>query len=97
MGYVKRPNGFRAVRMRGKTEVVYCVERKGEIDSCCTTSGGEVDVIRADGTLMNTLTSKDFKQAYAREYSPMPDAVRAMFNGKPSFAEWWDGKENRND
>ena len=93
MAYVKRPNGFRAVRMRGGTEVVYCVERKGGIDSCCTTSGGEVDVIRADGTLMNTLTSKDFKQAYASEYSPMPDAVRAMFACKPSFAEWWEWRQ----
>ena len=92
MAYVKRPNGFRAIRMRGKTEVVYCVERKGGIDSCCTTSGGEVDVIRADGT-WNTLTAKDFNKVYAREYSPMPDAVRSMFDGKPSFAEWWDARQ----
>lgn len=88
----KTPNGFRAVRMRGKTEIVYCVERKGGIDSCCTTSGGEVDVVRADGVLLSTLTSKDFNQAYAREYSPMPDAVRAIFQGKPTFAEWWAAK-----
>ncbi len=27
----KTPNGFRAVRMRGKTEVVYCVERRARL------------------------------------------------------------------
>ena len=92
MSYVKRPNGFRAVRMRGKTEVVYCVERKGEIDSCCTTSGGGVDVYSADGG-KQTMIAKMFNATHAREYSPMPDAVRAMFQGKPSFAEWWEARQ----
>ena len=91
MAYVKRPNGFRAVRMRGKTEVVWCVERKGEIDSCCTTSGSEFDVYSADGD-KQTMSAKTFNATHAREYSPMPDAVRAMFQGKPSFAEWWDAR-----
>ena len=92
MSYVKHPNGFRAVRMRGKTEVVYCVERKGEVDSCCTTSGGEVDVYSTDGSKQG-MSAKAFNATHAREYSPMPDAVRAMFQGKPSFAEWWDGRQ----
>lgn len=81
--------GFRAVRMRGKTEVVYCVERKGKIDSCCTTSGKEVDVYAADGSKV-TLTSKEFSATHVLEHAPMPPAVKAMFEGKPSFAEWWD-------
>ncbi len=52
--------------------------------------------MREDGVLLSTLTSKDFNQAYAREYSPMPDAVRAMFDGKPTFTEWWAAKSKEN-
>lgn len=81
MSYVKRPNGFRAVRMRGKTEVVYCVERKGE-----------ADVYTTDGS-KQTMSDKIFRANYAREYLLMPDAVRAMFDRKPSFAEWWDARQ----
>lgn len=84
----KIPSGFRAVRMRGKTEVVYCIEHKGIIDSCCTTSGREIDVYSADGSKL-TMSASVFFASYASEYSPMPDAVRAMFQGKPSFAQWW--------
>ena len=50
----------------------------------------------ADGSKQG-MSAKIFHANYTKEYSPMPDAVRAMFQGKPSFAEWWDGKENRND
>ena len=82
MAYVKRPNGFRAVRMRGKTEVVYCVEHE------C----GELDVYAADGSKQGMI-AKIFHANYTKEYSPMPDSVRAMFQGKPSFAEWWDGRQ----
>lgn len=91
MSYVKRPNGFRAVRMRGKTEVVWCVERKGEIDSCSTTTGKEVDVYAEDGSKI-TLTSKEFSATHAVEHAPMPPAVAALFEGKPTFAQWWDAK-----
>ena len=89
--FTRRPDGFRAVRMRGKTEVVYCVERKGEIDSCCTTSGKEVDVYSADGSKA-TLPSKKFNAAYALEHAELPTVVKALFDGKPSFAEWWDAR-----
>lgn len=89
----KTPNGFRAVRMRGKTEVVYCVERKGEVDSCCTTSGGEVNVYFESGR-KESMSTKVFQATHVREYAPMPSAVRAMFEGKPSFAEWWASKEH---
>ena len=84
MSYVKRPNGFRAVRMRGKTEVVYCVEHE------C----GELDVYAEDGS-KQSMSAKVFNAIHAREYSPMPDAVRAMFQGKPSFAEWWDSRQEQ--
>lgn len=87
--YKRRPAGFRAVRLRGKTEVVYCVERKGEIDSCSTTTGKEVDVYAADGSKA-TLTSKQFNAHHAVEHAPMPPAVAALFEGKPTFNEWWD-------
>ena len=87
--YKRRPAGFRAVRMRGKTEVVYCVERKGTIDSCCTTSGKEVDVYSVDGS-KGTLPSKKFNAVYALEYAELPPVVKSMFDGKPNFAEWWD-------
>lgn len=89
--YKRRPAGFRAVRMRGKTEVVYCVEWKGKIDSCSTATVKEVDVYAADGSKI-TLTSKKFNTLHAVEHSPMPPAVKALFEGKPSFAEWWDAK-----
>ena len=82
MSHVKRPNGFRAVRMRGKTEVVWCVEHE------C----GELDVYAADGSKQG-MSAKAFNATHAREYSPMPDAVRAMFQGKPSFTEWWDARQ----
>ena len=75
--------------MLGKTEVVFCVERKSEIDSCCTTSGCEVDVYFESGRKEH-MSTKVFQSTHVREYSPMPDAVRAMFDGKPSFAAWWD-------
>ena len=84
----KIPSGFRAVRMRGKTEVVYCVEHKGKIDSCCTTSSSEIDVYSADGSKL-TMSASAFFTSYASEYSPIPDAVRSMFEGKPRFAQWW--------
>ena len=87
--YTRRPAGFRAVRMRGKTEVVYCVEHKGKIDSCCTTTEKEVDVYTAGGS-KTTLPSKKFNAAYALEYAELPPVVKALFEGKPSFAEWWD-------
>ena len=81
MSYVKRPNGFRAVRLRGKTEVVYCVEHDKQ-----------VDVFEECGK-WKTFTANEFNATHAREYSPMPDAVRAMFEGKPSFAELWDSRQ----
>lgn len=89
MSYVKRPNGFRAVRMRGKTEVVYCVEKTVEQRLCRPMQ--VVDTFTADGAFIQ-LAIQAFNATHAREYSPMPDAVRAMFNGKPSFAEWWDAR-----
>ena len=92
MAYVKRPNGFRAVRMRGKTEVVYCVEMPkrgyGSIDRGAIV----IDAYAADGS-KQSLSAKSFNAIHAREYSPMPDAVRAMFACKPSFAEWWDSRQ----
>ena len=89
--YKRRPAGFRAVRTRGKTEVVYCVEWKGKIDSCSTTTGKEVDVYAEDGS-KTTLTSKKFNTHYTVEHAPMPPAVAALFEGKPSFNEWLDAK-----
>ena len=96
MAYVKRPNGFRAVRMRGKTEVVYCLDRdeKSKIlglskyDIDC-----DVDVYSLDWKGLMQCTTAQFNAMYTREHSPMPDAVRAMFACKPSFADWWDGRK----
>lgn len=88
----KTPSGFRAVRMRGKTEVVYCVDRaeqakmnginKQEVSS-------DVDVYAADGSELVQCTTAQFNAMFTREHSPMPDAVRAMFDDKPTFSEWW--------
>lgn len=77
----RSPSGFRAVRMRGKAEVVYCVEQ-----------GQLVDVYTADGS-KTTMSAKAFSASYVREYSPMPDAVRVKFADQPSFAEWWDSRQ----
>ena len=90
MAYVKRPNGFRAVRMRGKTEVVYCVEKTVEQRLCKPQN--IVETFTADGAYI-TFTVQAFNANHAREHSTMPDAVRAMFQSKPSFAEWWDGRQ----
>ena len=92
MAYVKRPNGFRAVRMRGKTEVVYCVERLGHMSGGMREDSQRVDVYAADGS-KQCMSASAFNATHAREYSPMPDAVRAIFQGKPSFAEWWDARQ----
>lgn len=81
--YTRRPDGFRAVRMRGKTEVVYCVEHDKQ-----------VDVFDVYGK-WQSLPINAFRVSYAREYSPMPDAVRVMFEGKPTFAEWWAAREKK--
>ena len=96
MAYVKRPNGFRAVRMRGKTEVVYCIDREekskllglSKYDIDC-----DVDVYAADWTGLMQCTNAEFNAMFTREHSPMPDAVRAMFDGKPSFAAWWEWRQ----
>ena len=90
----KTPNGFRAVRMRGKAEVVYCVERKGKIDSCCTTSGSEIDVYSADGGKI-TMSTRSFFASYVSEYSPMPDYVRSTIEDRPNFAQWWTEKTQK--
>ena len=90
----KAPSGFRAVRMRGKAEVVYCVERKGEIDSCCTTSGSEIDVYSADGGKI-TMSTRSFFASYVSEYSPMPDSVRSTIEDRPSFDQWWTEKNQK--
>ena len=90
----KTPSGFRAVRMRGKSEVVYCVERKGKVDSCCTTSGSEIDVYSANGGKI-TMNPRSFFASYVSEYSPMPDSVRSMFQGKPTFTEWWAARNQK--
>lgn len=86
----KTPNGFRAVRMRGKTEVVYCVEHKVANGLCI------VETFTAGGVL-KPFTAQAFNATHAREYSPMPDAVRAMFQGKPSFAAWWVARNQEED
>lgn len=86
MSYVKRPNGFRAVRMRGKTEVVYCLdkaERAALYRMGLNDISDGIGVCALDGTRIGLFDAKSFSQNFAREYSPMPDAVRAMFQGKP--------------
>ena len=93
MAYVKRPNGFRAVRMRGKTEVVYCLDKEerakfGNMRLDEIKHGTAVCAF--DGSDLGLFDAKAFKAQFASEYSPMPDAVLAMLEGKPSFAEWWD-------
>ena len=92
MAYVKRPNGFRAVRMRGKTEIVYCVERFGHMSGGMREDSQRVDVYGPDGSKQG-MSASAFNTTHASEYSPMPDAVRALFAGKPSFAEWWDARK----
>ena len=94
MPYVKRPNGFRAVRMRGKTEVVYCVEMPKRGYGSIERGAIVIDTYTADGS-KQAMSANTFNATHAREYSPMPDAVRAMFDGKPSFAEWWDARQSQ--
>ena len=88
--YKRRPDGFRAVRMRGKTEVVYCVEHKeftvGRATACNITQ-----VWTLDGQ-EELHPRSSFTFMFAHEYAPMPPAVKAMFDGKPTFTEWWDAK-----
>lgn len=96
MTYVKRPNGFRAVRMRGKTEVVYCVDRAEQAKMNVINKQevySDVDVYAADYSELVQCTTAKFNAMFTREHSPMPDAVRAMFQGQPSFAEWWDARQ----
>lgn len=82
------PTGFRAVRIRGKTGLVYCVDRLAHMSGGMRKGTRLVDVYTTDGN-GRTMSAKAFSANYAREYSPMPDAVRAMFQGKPSFTQWW--------
>lgn len=92
--YTRRPDGFRAVRMRGKTEVVYCIgkEARAKMNGLNKQElHGDTDVYAAGGTI-TTLTKAEFAACYLVEHSPMPAAVKALFDGKPSFAEWWDAK-----
>lgn len=91
MPYVKRPNGFRAVRMRGKTEVVYCVEHK-EFKLGRTTVYNVIQAWSEDGK-EELHTKGSFCSLFAREHSQIPQAVSAFFVGKPSFAEWWDARQ----
>lgn len=92
--YTRRPDGFRAVRMRGKTEVVYCIgkEARAKMNGLNKQElQGDTDVYAA-GEPTKTLTKAEFAASYAVEHTPMPPAVKALFEGKPSFAEWWDAK-----
>lgn len=84
----KTPNGFRAVRMRGKTEVVYCVEHK-EFTIGKVVVRNVFQVWAEDG-MEELHPTSSFNSMFTREYSPMPPAVRARFEGKPSFSEWWE-------
>ena len=95
--YKRRPDGFRAVRMRGKTEVVYCVgkEARAKMNGLNKQElQGDTDVYAVDGTIM-TLTKAQFAASYVFEHAPMPPAVKALFEGKPSFAQWWDERSEQ--
>lgn len=90
--YTRRPAGFRAVRMRGKTEVVYCIGKESRTKMSGMNKQelhGDTDVY-APGEPTKTLTKAEFAAIYAVEHAPMPPAVAALFEGKPTFAQWWD-------
>lgn len=76
----RRPDGFRAVRYTGDTAVFYCWEQDGEMVA-----------EREDHTKRISFEArKSFSSRFCHESHPaLPDAVRARFEGKPSFEEWW--------
>ena len=83
--------------MRGKTEVVYCVgkEARAKMNGLNKQElQGDTDVYAVDGTIM-TLTKAQFAASYAFEHAPMPPAVKALFEGKQSFAQWWDERSEQ--
>ena len=80
----KTPTGFRAVRYCDSRRVYYCAE---EEDGCfkVTSDDGKVRLLVEPGA---------FKKLFCQEYSEsMPPVVRARFDGKPSFAAWWNTQQ----
>lgn len=93
--FTRRPDGFRAVRMRGKTEVVYCIGKaeRAKLNGLNKLElHGDNSVCALDGMNIGVFTKAEFDAQFIYEHAPMPEAVKELFDGKPSFAEWWDAK-----
>ncbi len=87
------PDGFRAVRVRGNTEVVFCADRAAIAKKYGLNKQeviADYQVRALDGTQIGVFTKSEFNAQFVSEYVPMPPAIKALFNDRPSFAEWWD-------
>lgn len=85
------PQGFRAVRMYGKTEVVYCIKLVKSY--CGDTDTKNIDMFHADGTCRRVPVSilKDyFVKEYDESISP---GVQAMLDAMPTYERWWDERQ----
>ena len=81
----KTPTGFRAVRYCDSRRVYYVIEREHDFEA-----------VSDDGNVRLLVEPKAFKITFCREHNPdMPPVVRARFEGKQSFAEWWEAKAQK--
>lgn len=82
----KIPNGFRAVRYCDSRRIYYVTEHEHGFEA-----------ISDDGEARLMVEPKAFKVTFCREHNPdMPPVVRARFEGKPTFAEWWAARNKEN-
>lgn len=80
----KTLNGFRAVRYCDSRRIYYVIERED----------GYV-AISDDGAVRLLVELKAFPVTFCHEHNPsMPPVVRARFEGKPTFAEWWAAQQS---
>lgn len=81
--YHRRPDGFRAVKFSDSQRIYYCWEENGETHAESHNHKFHFVVEQ----------KKSFNRLFCHEHSPeMPPAVKARFEGKPTFAQWWDAK-----
>lgn len=82
----RTPNGFRAVRYCDSRHIYYC----RELD------GGAIESVSDDGDVQTLHDPKTFRVMFCHEHRPeMPPVVRARFEGKPTFAEWWAAQQSQ--
>lgn len=83
----KTPDGFRAVRYCDSQRIYYCIEQAEDGCFKATSDDGKVKLL---------VEPKAFKVTFCREYNPsMPPAVCARFDGKPSFSQWWNARQTK--